>query len=161
MHVIRPYDPAHRDAALDLVVAIWGPVFEGMRAALPRYVYGNFYPQGWEARQRADVASLLDRAGDSAWVAHAGDDTLVGLVVAEAHHEDRMGEIVLIGVHPDHRGTGIARALTDTALGWMRAQGLAFAMAETGEDPGHAPARAAYEALGFEPWRVVRYVREL
>jgi hypothetical protein len=32
---------------------------------------------------------------------------------------------------------------------------------ETGDDPGHAPARAAYERTGFERWPVARYFREL
>ncbi len=157
---IRPYAPADRGAALELAITIWRPVFDGMRKSLPRYVFDSFYPKGWEVRQRDDVGALLDSGDGPAWVAERAG-ALAGILIAAAREEDRMGEIVVLGTHPDHHRNGIAKALTDTALHWMREQGLAFAMAETGGDPGHAPARAAYEALHFEPWPVVRYVRKL
>lgn len=34
-------------------------------------------------------------------------------------------------------------------------------MVETGDDPGHAPARSAYEAQGFERRPVARYLEDL
>ena len=36
-----------------------------------------------------------------------------------------------------------------------------IAVVETGGDPGHAPARAAYEAAGFTPLPIARYFRLL
>lgn len=162
MPTIRPYTPDDRAAALDLVIAVWAPVFVGMRAALPAYVYDSFYPEGWEARQRSDIGALLDAASDAqpAWIAE-DEGAIAGLLIAAAHEGDSMGEVVLIGTHPDHQRRGIAKALTEEALSWMQARGLTFAMTETGADEGHAPARSAYEALGFEPWRIVRYVKKL
>ncbi len=139
---VRPYRPADRSAALDLAIRIWEPVFAGMRQSLPPFVYDSFYPDGWETRQRADIGALLDRADGRSWVAVEGA-AVVGLVVAQAHPEDRMGEIVVIGVHPERQRRGTAAALTEVALDWMRDRGLAFAMAETGDDPGHAPAWAS------------------
>ena len=35
------------------------------------------------------------------------------------------------------------------AIGRFRAKGMAMANVGTGGDPGHAPARALYEAVGF------------
>jgi hypothetical protein len=43
----------------------------------------------------------------------------------------------------------------------MQAAGMEIAVVETGGDPGHAPARAAYEALGFTLLPVARYFRML
>jgi RimJ/RimL family protein N-acetyltransferase len=43
----------------------------------------------------------------------------------------------------------------------MSRSGMRIAMVETGDDPGHAPSRAAYEAAGFERWPVARYFRKL
>ena len=43
----------------------------------------------------------------------------------------------------------------------MREQGMDIAIVETGGDPGHAPARAAYEAAGFTLLPVARYFRLL
>jgi hypothetical protein len=38
---------------------------------------------------------------------------------------------------------------------------MAMVMVETGGDPGHAAARASYEAAGFERWPVARYFKSL
>jgi len=38
---------------------------------------------------------------------------------------------------------------------------LDIAVVETGGDPGHAPARAMYEASGYTPLPVVRYLKLL
>ena len=37
--------------------------------------------------------------------------------------------------------------------------GMTTVMVETGGDPGHAPARATYEAAGFRPLPTVKYFR--
>ena len=54
-----------------------------------------------------------------------------------------------------------AWALMQTATDWIKAQGVELAVAATGGDPGHAPARALYERLGFTPLPLVRYYRTL
>ena len=36
----------------------------------------------------------------------------------------------------------------------MRGAGMEIVMVETGDDPSHAPSRAAYERAGFERWPV-------
>ena len=38
---------------------------------------------------------------------------------------------------------------------------MRMVMVETGDDPGHVPARNDYEAAGFEPWPVARYFKNL
>jgi len=43
----------------------------------------------------------------------------------------------------------------------MRAQGLNYVTADTGGDPSHAPARRAYEKVGFLPIPVVHYFKSL
>lgn len=43
----------------------------------------------------------------------------------------------------------------------MRRSGMDIAAVGTGGDPGHAPARAAYEALGFTLLPSARYLKLL
>jgi hypothetical protein len=43
----------------------------------------------------------------------------------------------------------------------MRSHGMDIAVVETGGDPGHAPARAAYEGAGFTVLPIARYFRLL
>jgi GNAT superfamily N-acetyltransferase len=51
--------------------------------------------------------------------------------------------------------------LIEFALDWMRDAGMSIAMVETGGDPGHGPARRAYEKAGFGLWPVARYFKKL
>jgi RimJ/RimL family protein N-acetyltransferase len=48
----------------------------------------------------------------------------------------------------------------DHAMLQMRRAGMAIAMVETGDDPGHAASRAAFERAGFQRWPVARYFQE-
>lgn len=50
---------------------------------------------------------------------------------------------------------------TSHALEWFEGAGMSIAMVETGGDPGHAPARQAYEASGFRLVSVARYFKTL
>lgn len=67
----------------------------------------------------------------------------------------------MIAVDPGFQRRGVATALTRHSLAWLRQAGMTTAMVETGGDPGDAPARRAYESLGFRPLPVVRYFRKL
>ncbi len=84
-----------------------------------------------------------------------------GFVAVRLHTEDRLGEVYMIAVDPDCQGRGIGSALMTVALRWMTDAGLSVAMVETGDDPGHAPARRTYEKLGFGVVPVARYYKKL
>ena len=90
------------------------------------------------------------------------DGRPVGFVtVALNAFNERMGVIEIIGVDPDFQRRGIASQLTRHALDHMRRCGMDIAALGTGGDPGHAPARAAYEALGFTLLPSARYLKLL
>lgn len=157
---IEPYAPAQSDAVIALSMRAWGPVFPKMRAATQDYVYDAFYPDGWEKRQTHDVGELLKDEAVSTWVA-IEDGAVIGFVGVRIHPEDSMGEIYIVAVDPDHQRRGIARALMERGFEHAREKGMSMMMVETGGDPGHAPSRASYEALGFELWPVARYFKKL
>jgi ribosomal protein S18 acetylase RimI-like enzyme len=94
------------------------------------------------------------------WVAiDAG--TTVGFVAVKFHSAPHMGEISMIAVEPDYQHRGIGTALTAFALDRMRDAGMSVAMLETGDDPGHAPARRTYEKVGFGLLPIARYFKKL
>ena len=72
-----------------------------------------------------------------------------------------MGVIDIIGVDPDYQRRGISSRLTEFATEHMRDRGMDIAVVETGGDPGHAPARAAYRTSGFTLLPIARYFRLL
>ena len=73
-----------------------------------------------------------------------------GVHVHETHGHDPIGEVYVVGVHPDERGTGLGTALILTGLHHLRGQGLLEAMLYV--DADNKPAIQAYERLGFTHW---------
>ena len=157
---ILPFAPAHRDAVLQLTVDAWTPVFARTRDEVPGYVLDAFYPDGWERRQRDDVAAMLDTDGARVHVALV-QSTLAGFLGLRFHPEDRMGEVHIVAVDPRFQRIGVGAALLAHAERDVRARGLAMMMVETMDDSGHAPARRACEAAGYDRWPVARYFKRL
>ncbi len=157
---IVQYEPRHRQQILQLSLRAWEPVFSGLKPAVPDYVYNAFYPDGWQRRQLADIDAFLAAEGDRVWVAKH-HDAVLGWVGLRFHPEDRMGEIYVLAVDPSYQRQGIGTALIDFGAVQMKWRGLEISMVETGDDPGHANSRAAYERSGFERWPVARYFKKL
>lgn len=155
-----PFEPEQEEEVVALSMRAWAPVFEKMEAAVPAYVFRAFYPNGWMARQTADISEFLRREPERVFVARS-DKAIVGWVGIRLHPADRMGEIYILAVDPTCQRRGVATALMEHAMAEMRGAGMEIVMVETGGDPGHAPSRATYESAGFERWPVARYFREL
>jgi ribosomal protein S18 acetylase RimI-like enzyme len=158
--VISPYEAKYREVLLELSIRAWAPVFPALEQAVPRFVYECFWPQGWERRQFSDLAKLLDDEPENVDVAFVGANP-VGWVCTRLHPEDNMAEIYVLAVDPDYQRQGIGKALLAKAKERAISAGMSMVMVETGDDPGHTPARGMYEANGFERWPVARYFLNL
>jgi GNAT superfamily N-acetyltransferase len=157
---IKPFAHGYHAQILSLSLRAWTPVFAQMRQEVQPYVYDNFYPQGWDVRQSADIKAFLRDEGERVWVALL-DERVVGWVGVRLHGEDKMGEVYILAVDPDEQRKGIATALLDKAHTFMREAGMAMVMVETGDDDGHLASRATYERAGFVRWPVARYFKQL
>ena len=157
---IEPYNPQHLDKVIHLSLRAWTPVFDSIQKTMNADVFQAFYPDNWRVSQQKAVKDVCAAEDTNVWVAiDAG--TTVGFVAVKLHSEDNMGEIYMVAVDPDFQGRGIGSALIEFALEQMKEAGMSIAMVETGGDPGHAPARHAYEKSGFELWSVARYFKKL
>lgn len=158
---VVPYASEYREALLSLSLRAWDAVFPLMRRAVPAFVYECFYPEGWQQRQADDLAAVLDGEPGNIDVALEQNGKPVGWVCTRIHPEDSMGEVYVVAVDPKWQGRGVGRRLIEEAQRRSLRQGMRMLMVETGGDPGHAPARAVYEAIGFQRWPVARYFKEL
>jgi len=76
-------------------------------------------------------------------------------------HSSEVGEIDMLAVAPEAQRQGIGQRLIDTALDYMRSEGVKRAELGAGGDPGHAAARHTYERAGFVGLPLVHYYKEL
>lgn len=129
-------------------VEAFRPVFASFEEGYGADLFHRLRP-GWEAAQGDYIEAACRDPGKEAWV-HAVDGAPFGLLVLVV--DDRgVGQLELLAVDPDHQGRGVGTALTVFALDRLRAAGMAHAVVATGDDPGHAAARRAYERRGFRP----------
>ena len=157
---IRKLEPSDVEAIVEFSLRAWEPVFASLQVVLGDEIFLRLHPD-WRTGQAESVRSSCTNPDRDSFVAVV-DDRPVGFVTValNAFHE-RMGWIEIIGVDPDHQRRGIGAGLTECAIQHMRSHGMDIAVVETGGDPGHAPARAAYEAARFTALPIARYFRLL
>ena len=157
---IRAYEEDDLQAVVEFSLRAWESVFASLRNVLGDEVFLRLHPE-WRVSQADAVKSSCTNRERDVFVAVV-DGRPVGFVAValNAFHE-RMGWIEIIGVDPEYQRRGISSKLTEFAIDHMRSRGMDIAVVETGGDPGHAPARAAYEAAGFTVLPVARYFRLL
>ena len=156
---IRPFRPEDLDLVVELSLRAWAPVFASLRQVLGDEIFLRLHPDWKQDQSEAVRSSCLSE--DITFVAVA-DGSPVGFatVSLDTFHEG-MGAIDIIAVDPVYQRRGIGSRLTGVAADYMREQGMDIAIVETGGDPGHAPARAAYDAAGFTLLPIARYFRLL
>jgi GNAT superfamily N-acetyltransferase len=158
--IVRVFEERDLDAVIALSLRAWAPVFASLEHVLgPSGVYAQLHPD-WRADQRRAVQDACGAEGMRVWVAEL-DTVVAGFVAARLDHAGRMGEVYMIAVDPAYQRKGVGLLLTSVALQWFRDNGMALAMVETGGDPGHAPARRAYEWAGFTQLPISRYFKRL
>ena len=158
---IRPYRPADRDAALAVCIAAFGPIHEGFRAALGEAIFALHY-RDWQSGYARMFDALAEEDGRTEVFVAEDKGAIAGFVFAILDTALKTGEIGLNAVAPGRQRQGIGRMLYDHALARLKERGATIAYVGTGGDAAHAPARRAYEALGFDRTiPAVHYYREL
>jgi GNAT superfamily N-acetyltransferase len=145
---MRPARPDDADGCAALAVVAWQRVHDTATALLGAPLHDELFA-GWrEAKAAAVTAAVRDHPAQ-ALVAVTPDGQIVGFVTFSCDRERRLGEIGNNAVAPPWQGRGIATSLYRAVLDQMRAAGMRVACVRTGLDDGHAPARAAYQKVGF------------
>jgi len=116
----------------------------------------------WHPEQGAMTAADVRAAEAESWFDPAGfllatdnRDQVVGFHWTKVHPDADagapIGEVYVLGVHPDAQGGGLGRALTMAGLRYLRERrGMVRVMLYVESD--NAPALAVYDKLGFTLW---------
>jgi ribosomal protein S18 acetylase RimI-like enzyme len=143
---------------VDLSLLAWEPVFESMEKVLGPRIFHLIWPD-WKKSQAEGVEGACRATDKYQTLVAELDGRVVGFIAHELKGET--GEVVLLAVHPEFQRRGIATQLNQAVLAEMKAAGMKMAVAETGGEDGHAPARGAYEKVGYTGLPLVRYFKDL
>ena len=157
---IREFREGDLETVVEFSLRAWAPVFASVRDVLGDDIFLRLHPD-WKANQAEAVRSSCTNDERDVFVAVANGRPVGFVAVALNAFHERMGVIDIIGVDPDYQRRGISLRLTEFATKHMRSRGMDIAVVETGGDPGHTPARRAYETAGFTLLPIARYFRLL
>jgi predicted N-acetyltransferase YhbS len=147
---IRPFAPDDLPHIDEIRRLAFEPVFASFRAIVGPAIAEVAFATA-EAEQSEHLTKLCDPESPEMVFVAERDGVIVGFVSVSLNFEQKIGEIGLNAVHPDHAGQGIGTGLNEFALQEMRKAGMLVATVGTGGDDSHAPARRAYEKVGFGP----------
>lgn len=158
---MRPYCATDLPALLEIAVAAWGPIYDSFLTLLGPDLFAIVFAD-WQTEKKRQIESACrGEHGARVIVAELGGQP-VGFASYYLDPTTRIGEIGNNAVAPPHQGGGIGQCLYEQVLTAMRQEGMRCASVGTGLDPAHAPARRAYEKVGFERGLPgITYFREL
>ena len=112
-------------------------------------LYTCVFPD-WRAEKARQVRNGC-QPGSSVQVLVAElEGRVVGFCLLPRQQDTGVGGSGNNAVRPDFQGRGIAPQLYEEVFRRMKAAGMRAVRVTTGGDPAHAPARRAYEKVGFE-----------
>ena len=146
---IRPYEKRDYARVLDICVA----AFEPIHGPLSRHWgCGSSSCNIRTGKNNTRLRCARYRRGTRDRRVHVIelDGTVAGFIFTVMDAKRTTGEIGLNAVDPKLQGRGVGRAMYEFALNNLKERGAEIACVGTGGDASHAPARRAYEAIGFD-----------
>lgn len=144
---IRPFATGDLPRLQEIRAAAFQPVFQSFRNIVGEAIAAQAFATA-DAEQASLLEGLCRSDSHRVFVATITPE-IVGFACLSLNRATRIGEIGLNAVDPAHAGRGIGTHLYAFALSLMREEGMQIATVSTGGDASHAPARRAYEKLGF------------
>lgn len=149
---MREACPEDAAACGAIAVRAWAAVHEVREQLVGAALHERLW-HDWRADKAAAVERHIRERSSEAAVATTGrgpGEVVIGFVTWRYHDAARsIAEIGNNAVAPDWQGRGVATALYGHALAAFRRSGADVACVSTGGDPAHAPARRAYQKVGF------------
>ena len=142
--IITNYQDKFEEEVGKIAITAWTPIREVAKVDLGDEIYQKVFNNWQEVKKNSIINSMKTHDGQVALI----NGKVVGFISYVVHGE--VGEILENAVDTSYKGRGIAQKLYQCVLDKMKEQGAEIATVLTGLDEGHAPARRAYEKIGFE-----------
>lgn len=146
--LVRAFGSSDLSRLQEVRRAAFAPVFASFREIVGPAIYEHALGKVDEEQAKLLEELCGEESSYSVLVAERQGE-VVGFVSYVVHAEKRFGEIGLNAVHPAHENRGIGTHLYQVVLDRMKTAGVKAVEVGTGGDPSHAPARRAYEKVGF------------
>ena len=154
--MIRKYQPSD----LETLRQITAICFEGV--SIDKNIedqFGVINELDWKQRKIPHIDDDVEANPDGVFVAEI-DGEIAGYITTSVNHHTKIGGIPNLSVHPTFQQRGLGRQLIDTALAYLKTEGMLYARIETLEQ--NQIGTAFYPKMGFvEIARQIHYVRPL
>ena len=155
---IVPCEEKYIESAIELTYTAWQPIFDNYRKSLGEKIFNALYSDWKDVKYNRVYNGLTSGRGYIALLR----DEVVGFIFYEVDNEKKIGYVEENAVNSNCRGLGIAKKMYNFVFDKMRNEGMIYTMVMTGLDDAHAPARRAYEKVGFDHCiENIRYYKEL
>lgn len=145
--ILRPFEPRDTDAVAEIANLAWQGICASQREVFGDELYAVLFPED-QQRKGNEMRGHCEGTPDRIWICEV-DGRVAGFIMWSMDGEKRIGVIGNNGLHPELTGRGLGAFMYRRVLEHFRANGMGHAMVHTGLDKGHAPARRAYERVGF------------
>ncbi len=131
-----------------IAAAAWTPIYGHWRELMGEDLFARQYP-GDRLKNKADQVESHFRSHPE-WIFVVEFEGKVVGFCTYVLRDSGVGEIGNNAIDPEYQGRGLGSAMHRECLRRMREAGMKYAQVRTGLDGSHAPARRAYEAVGFK-----------
>ena len=121
--------------------------------------FGIINELDWTQRKMPHINDDVDANADGVFVAEI-DGEVAGYITTNVNHQTKIGGIPNLSVHPNFQQRGLGTELIETALVYLKEEGMLYSRIETlDQNPIET---AFYPKMGFvEIARQIHYIRPL
>ncbi|MFN8491031.1 MAG: GNAT family N-acetyltransferase [Caldilineaceae bacterium] len=156
MFTIRKYQAGDLDAVKQITLICFDGV--SMDQNIEKR-FGRVGEHDWQFRKARHIDADVAANAAGIFVAEV-EGVVAGYVTTRVDAVTQIGGIPNLGVLPAYRKQGIGRALLETAITYLREQGMAYARIETLEQ--NPIGQQLYPSLGFQEFaRQIHFIKPL
>lgn len=146
--MIRPFQESDLETICAIAKRAYAGIFEGFEKQI-----GKDLLEAWVPDAKNSKTSQLEwmRQNHPEWMYICErNGRIVGFIMFQLDHKRKLGTIGNNASDPLAGEKGVGHEMYTFVLDFFRKEGMKAAMVHTGLDEAHAPARKAYERMGFD-----------